>query len=180
MIADQRMSFFREMHADLIPFPGQKVDFHQTKAFILFKHRISGAGQFAFNFVAGRMHHVFLIIQKTGYLPLFFFKLSGNNRPILFLILRPIIFKKFLCFEGFGKNHDPGGILIQAVHHKNAIMGAGVAFTDILIKRVMRGVNFFMRGADRQNTGSLVADDNIPVFVKDAKTFGLMTAGDSE
>ena len=98
--------------------------------------------------------------------------MSLDDRLILLFKLIPSTLQDFLGFGGFGKNHETGGLAIEAVNDPNSLFGSGMSLANVLGELEVGGFFRFGLTGDAEEVLGFGNDKEMGVLIKDFNARG--------
>lgn len=177
-VADDGVSGFGEVNADLVFAAGNEIDFEQAEGGAFFDHTVGGVGEFSFFGVGGGIDDLGAVFgEVAGEDAGGFIEVAVNDGEVFFFGLVPLALEVMFGVFGFGEEQDAGDLAVEAVYDEDAVPGFGIAFPDVVGEAVIGGSELFGIGAHGEESGSLVDDEDVPVFVQDEEALGLVSSG---
>jgi len=169
------MALFREVHPDLMLAAGEEMNFHQAETLALLQNFVGRTGELTFSGVRGRVDlQGFILGQIGGDYPLFVRQFAMDDGQVVLFGLRPILLQEFFSLFAFGKNQDPGGVLIEAMDHIHPVARLRITFADIIIEQIVGRSRLLPISADGQQPDRLHHHEDILVLMQNGQSTRLM------
>ena len=145
------------MHANLVLSSGGEAEFHHRIGAALLDGPVACHGELALCRVGSRVDLVCRILGEiAAYYAFFRFKDTVDNRHILALEhhVVPVVLHVVLCLRRFGKHHQAGGLLVEAMDDEELV--ARVLALEVVAEEGIGRPVLLLVGSHRQKSVALV------------------------